>query len=84
VARASRSGGSGSPIPPSGGQRTGARRFVRESWGELRKVQWPTRAQVGQGTLVVLVVTAIIAAYIYLVDQVSVRIVDQVYGFLLD
>ena len=59
-------------------QRTGARGFVRESWAELRKVQWPTRQQVATGTLVVGVVTAVLAGYISLVDQVAVRLVQQV------
>jgi preprotein translocase subunit SecE len=81
VAKAAKSGGSGrgsSPVPPSGGQRTGARKFLRESWAELRKVQWPTRQQVATGTLVVGVVTAVFAAYISLVDQVAVRLVKQI------
>jgi len=68
--------------PPSGGQRTGARRFLRESWAELRKVQWPTRQQVATGTLVVGVVTAVFAAYISAVDQVAVRLVRQLNEFL--
>jgi len=68
--------GSGATGPSS--QRTGARRFLRESWGELRKVQWPTRQQVASGTLVVGVVTAVFAAYISAVDQVAVRLVEQV------
>ena len=79
MAKASSSG----PVQPSGGgQKTGARRFVRESWGELRKVQWPTRQQVAQGTLVVGVVTAVFAAYISAVDQVAVRLVRQLNEFL--
>lgn len=84
MAKAASSGGSGPgnrPVPPSG-QRTGARKFVRESWGELRKVQWPTRQQVAQGTLVVGVVTAVFAAYISAVDQVAVRLVKQLNDFL--
>lgn len=83
MAKAANSGGRGSsPVPPSGGQRTGARRFVRESWAELRKVQWPTRQQVATGTLVVGVVTALISAYISIVDQVAVRLVRQLNEFL--
>ncbi len=69
-------------MQPAGGQRTGARKFVRESWAELRKVQWPTRQQVATGTLVVGIVTAMIAAYISAVDQVAVRIVKQLNEFL--
>lgn len=80
MAKASSSG----PVQPSGGgQKTGARRFVRESWGELRKVQWPTRQQVASGTLVVGVVTAVFAAYISLVDQIAVRLVKQLNDLLL-
>lgn len=80
MAKAASSGGSGPgnrPSPPSG-QRTGARRFLRESWGELRKVQWPTRQQVATGTLVVGVVTTLIAGYITIVDQLAVRLVEQI------
>lgn len=78
MAKASSSG----PVQPAGGQRTGARKFVRESWAELRKVQWPTRQQVASGTLVVGVVTAFFAAYISAVDQVAVRLVKQLNDFL--
>ena len=69
------------PTPPKG-QRGGGRRFVRESWGELRKVQWPTRQQVAQGTLVVGVVTVFFAVYIAVTDQVAVRIVEQLNNWL--
>lgn len=84
MAKAASSGGSGGgnrPSPPSG-QRSGARRFLREAWAEMRKVQWPTRQQVASGTLVVGVVTAFFAAYISLVDQVAVRAVRQLNEFL--
>lgn len=72
----------GGPTPPSGGQRTGARRFLREAWAEMRKVQWPTRQQVAQGTLVVGVVTASFAIYISVVDQIAVRLVRQLNDLL--
>ncbi len=44
-------------------------RFVKESWGELQKVEWPSRAQVIQGTIVVLIACIIVGAYLYGVDQ---------------
>ncbi len=65
------------PTPPPGGQRSGPRKFVRESWGELRKVQWPSRQQVAQGTVVVAVVTIFFAAFVSGVDQIAVRVVEQ-------
>jgi preprotein translocase SecE subunit len=61
-----------------GGQRRetggGAMRFVRESWGELKKVEWPRRPQVIQGTAVVLIACAIVGAYLYLNDEVWKRV----------
>lgn len=53
--------------------------FIRESWAELRKVQWPSRQQVASGTLVVGVVTAAIALYITLVDQAASRAILALY-----
>ena len=85
MAKAASSSGAGrgsSPLPPSDGQKVGARRFVRESWAELRKVQWPTRQQVAQGTLVVGVVTAVFAAYVSLVDFIGLELVKRMYEFL--
>jgi preprotein translocase SecE subunit len=58
---------SAAPVPAPSEQRGG---FVRESWAELRKVEWPSRAQVIQGTIVVLLACAIVGAYLWGVDQV--------------
>jgi preprotein translocase subunit SecE len=44
--------------------------FVRESWGELKKVEWPNRAQVVQGTIVVIIACAIVGAYLWGIDKV--------------
>jgi len=44
--------------------------FVRESVGELRKVEWPNRSQVIQGTIVVIIACAIVGAYLWGADQV--------------
>ena len=48
----------------------GSKRFVAESWGELRKVEWPTQSHVMQGTLVVIIACIIVGAYLYAADQV--------------
>ena len=44
-------------------------RFVKESWGELKKVEWPSRSQVIQGTIVVIIACMIVGAYLYAADQ---------------
>ena len=55
--------------PPRSGLVGGGVGFVRESWGELKKVDWPKRPQVVQGTIVVLVACLIIGLYLYGADQ---------------
>jgi preprotein translocase SecE subunit len=54
-------------------------RFVKESWAELKKVDWPGRAQVFQGTVVVLIACAIVGAYLYGADQALRPLVRQVF-----
>jgi preprotein translocase SecE subunit len=44
--------------------------FVRESWAELKKVEWPNRAQVVQGTIVVIIACAVVGAYLWGLDQI--------------
>ena len=53
-------------------------RFVRESVGELRKVEWPGRSQVTQGTIVVLIACAIVGAYLWVNDLIWQRVVDAI------
>jgi len=42
--------------------------FLGEVWAELKKVHWPSRKETYSATVVVLVVTAIVAMYLGLVD----------------
>jgi preprotein translocase subunit SecE len=49
---------------------SGFRRFVSESWAELKKVEWPTQNQVVQGTIVVIVACAIVGAYLWIADLI--------------
>jgi preprotein translocase subunit SecE len=62
--------------PPPQGQRraedgrTGPRQFVREVRGELRKVAWPTRPEVANYSLIVLVTLIIMTALIAGLDWV--------------
>ena len=50
--------------------------FLRASWAELQRVQWPDRKQVGQATAVVLGFVVIAGAFLGLADVVAERIVD--------
>jgi preprotein translocase subunit SecE len=56
------------------------RRFIQESWSELKKVTWPTREQVRNLTVLVFVISAVIGAYIAFFDLLfseAIRIVAQ-------
>jgi preprotein translocase SecE subunit len=51
--------------------------FVRESWGELKKVEWPSQRQVITGTMVVLIACIVVGIYLYLNDLVWHRVVQN-------
>jgi preprotein translocase subunit SecE len=57
---------------------TGIRRYFGESISELRKVTWPTRENVVRLTVIVLIVSIIVGAYIAALDGVFRTAVDQV------
>jgi preprotein translocase subunit SecE len=68
---------------PSGAPLRGGNRavsFVRASWAELQRVQWPDRRQVTQATAVVLGFVAIAGAYLGVADYVAKEIVELVLG----
>ena len=67
---------SGAPLR-EGNRVTG---FLRASWAELQRVQWPDRRQVTQATAVVLGFVAIAGAYLGLADFVAKEIVEFIIG----
>jgi preprotein translocase SecE subunit len=79
-------GGDGSGVTPeqaSGAPIRGGNRvigFLRASWAELQRVQWPDRRQVTQATAVVLGFVAIAGAYLGAADFVAKEIVEFILG----
>jgi preprotein translocase subunit SecE len=57
----------------------GSRRFIGESWAELKKVEWPGQRQVMTGTVVVLIACAIVGTYLWVADLALKRIVQNVF-----
>src|ERR671937_1804826 len=57
----------------------GLRRFVSESWGELKKVEWPGQNQLIQGVAVVLIACLIVGIWLYASDLVFKRLVENVF-----
>jgi preprotein translocase subunit SecE len=54
--------------------------FLRASWAELQRVQWPDRRQVTQATAVVLGFVVISGVYLGVADFVAKEIVEFVLG----
>ena len=54
------------------------RRFINESWSELKKVSWPDRTHVRNLTVLVFVVSFVVGLYITIADTGY----DQVVRFL--
>lgn len=83
-------GGDGDGGAPAGLARTGERspepkggggrfiNFLRGSWRELQRVQWPDRTQVAQATAVVVGFVLLSGAFLGAADWVSQRIVDLI------
>jgi preprotein translocase SecE subunit len=56
----------------------GGKRFVSESWAELKKVDWPGQHQLVQGTAVVIIACLITGVYLFLADELFRRFVQHV------
>ena len=54
------------------------KQFVHEVAGEFRRVSWPNRAEVVNSTVVVLVVTLVVAFFLGLVDIGLARVVERI------
>ncbi len=56
------------PAPKPKEQRTSAPQFLREVRSELRKVAWPTRSEVVNYSIIVLVAIVLLTAYVAFLD----------------
>lgn len=54
------------------------RTFLRSSWAELRRVQWPDRKQMSTMTSIVIGFVIIAGAYLGAIDWVAQQIVDLI------
>ena len=51
------------------------RDFVMDVWGELKKSSWPTRKELVDSTIVVIVTVLILGMFVALADVVFLRII---------
>jgi preprotein translocase subunit SecE len=56
------------------------RRFINESWSELKKVSWPDRTHVRNLTVLVFVVSFVVGLYITVADTGFDQIVKVLTG----
>jgi len=54
--------------------------YIRESKAELKKVTWPTKRQLWYMTIVVVIVTFIVAAYLGIVDMFLTAILTRIFA----
>ena len=54
------------------------RRFVEESWSELKKVTWPTREQVRNLTLLVFLISGAVGLFIAVFDIAFDLIIQRI------
>jgi preprotein translocase subunit SecE len=58
------------PRPAAKDERTGPIQFLREVRGELRKVAWPTRPEIINYSIIVLITVVVLTTYIATLDFV--------------
>ena len=68
------------PAPKQRDERTAPRQFLREVRGELRKVVWPTRSEVINYSIIVLVCLVILTAFVAAQDWFWNWAVFNLYG----
>ena len=54
--------------------------FLSETRTELKKVTWPTRDELRESTVVVIVSTFIVTVFVGVVDQIISRVIRLVLG----
>jgi preprotein translocase subunit SecE len=59
-------------------QRRGGGGFIRESYAELRKVEWPNQRQLVSATAAVIVAVAVVGFFLWVADEAFSRFVRDV------
>ena len=56
------------------------KKYLKETMAELRKMSWPTRQELMGSTIVVVVVSLVVAVFIGIVDRILVFAVQTIFG----
>lgn len=57
-----------------------AAKFLKEVNAELHKVTWPTKDELTGSTIVVIVVSIVVAVFIGIVDRILTFVVQAIFG----
>jgi preprotein translocase subunit SecE len=55
------------------------KKFANEVVAEMKKVSWPSKEQLRESTIVVIVVTGIITVFTFVVDEIMTLIVKSIF-----
>ena len=54
--------------------------FVRQVKQEISKITWPTKAETMQGSIIVIVMSVLIALFLFVVDMIFAKLIQVVLG----
>lgn len=55
------------------------KKFVNEVVAEMKKVSWPSKEQLRESTVVVIVVTGIITLFTFIIDEIMTLIIKTIF-----
>ncbi len=61
-------------------ERVSPKQYLNEVQGEMKKVVWPTRPEVINSTIIVLIAILVMGTLIFAFDSASVKITDFLFG----
>ena len=55
------------------------KKFVNEVVAEMKKVSWPSKEQLRESTVVVIVVTGIITLFTFVIDEIMTLVITSIF-----
>lgn len=60
--------------------KTSPAQFVRQVKQEVSKITWPTKKETMQGSIIVIVMSVLIALFLFVIDMIFAKIIQVVLG----
>ncbi len=55
------------------------KKYLNEVTKEMKKVSWPTRAQLRESTYIVIITMLIFTAFVYVIDLLMVKLLEFIF-----